>query len=129
MAIVVVHTSVPTGPKHWPLSDGAFRLWFAGLCWSKENLTDGYIPENMLPVLHRDALKLVKELTTPQVRGKSPLWEGTEGGYQMHDYEDWQDVKSDVQSTRKRWRQNKRKQRAKKAEAAKNPAKTPKKKG
>lgn len=107
-----MHTSVPFGAKHYPLSDGAFRLWVAGLCWSKENLTDGFIPADMVPVLHRDGAKLKDELTRSLVRGKCPLWEPSEGGFQMHDYDDWQDMKETVQDRRERWKAQKAAQRA-----------------
>ncbi len=127
MAIVVMHTSVPFGAKHYPLSDGAFRLWVAGLCWSKENLTDGFIPEVMIPVLHRDGATLAAELLTSFVPGKCPLWEPVSGGFQMHDYDDWQDMKDDIQVRRTRWKELKARQRAKGKEDDKRQRKTTKK--
>jgi hypothetical protein len=105
MAVVAVHTGIPTSPKHSPLSDGAFRLWMHALCWSKEHLTDGYIPIGTLPTLHPKALRLVSELLTTFVPGKGPLWHEVEGGYRVHDYEQWQDTKVDVQHRREQWRE------------------------
>lgn len=107
MAAVTVHTGIVTGPKHAPLSDGAFRLWVHALCWSKEHLTDGFVPSHMLTSLHPRASKLVPELLTVFVPGKAPLWEQAPGGYVVHDYTDWQDSSETVQERRRKWRKKK----------------------
>lgn len=111
MACVSVHTGIVTSPKHAPLSDGALRLWLHGLCWSKEHLTDGFIPAAMVPSLHRRAAKLVPELLCALVPGKSPLWHETKGGYQIHDFAEWQETKDKVQGRRRQWRETKARQR------------------
>lgn len=107
MAAIDIHTGILTSPKFVPLSDGAMRLWLHGLCWSKEHLTDGFIPESMLPTLHKRAARLVRELLTVQVSDKSPLWHRESGGYRIHDYADWQDSAAIVQKRRLTWRAKK----------------------
>lgn len=39
---------------------------------------------------------VAQELCTSQVPGKQPLWEPVEGGYQIHDYLDWNDSKDEI---------------------------------
>jgi hypothetical protein len=111
MAVVEVHTGIITGPKHAVLSDGAFRLWAHGLCWSKEHLTDGFIPAVTLPLLHPKAARVLPELLRTLVPGKGPLWHEADGGYTIHDYEQWQETKGRVQERRQQWRDRKNKQR------------------
>lgn len=108
MASVTLHTGILTSPKFVPLSDGALRLWVNGLCWSKEHLTDGFIPVGMLPSLHRQGTKHVAELLRVQVPGKQPLWHQEPSGYRIHDFSDWQDSADAVQSRRRKWRDQKR---------------------
>ncbi len=107
MAFVDVHTGIPSSPKHAPLSDAAFRLWMHALCWSKEHLTDGFIPAAMLPTLHPRGRKVVTELLAVMVPDKGPLWHEVEGGYRIHDYAEWQETKDRVQERRQQWRERK----------------------
>lgn len=109
MASVYLHSGIISSPKHAPLSDGAFRLWTHALCWSKEHLTDGYIPTGMLPSLHARADKFVPELLRVLVPGKSPLWAKDGDGYRIHDFGDWQDTAAVVQTRRQKWRASKQK--------------------
>jgi hypothetical protein len=111
MASIDLHTGIISSPKHAPLSDAAFRLWTHGLMWSKEHLTDGFIPIGMLPSLHRHAVKYLPELLRVIVPGKGPLWHEVEGGYLIHDYEHWQETKDRIQSRRLHWREKKAGQR------------------
>lgn len=104
MATVSAHTGIMTSPKFVPLTDGAFRLWWHGLLWSKEHLTDGFIPSGMLASLHRHAAKFVPELLKVHVPGKGPLWHRDVDGYRIHDYADWQESADVVQTRRRRWR-------------------------
>jgi hypothetical protein len=111
VAVVEIHTGIISSPKHAPLSADAFRLWLNGLCWSKEHLTDGFIPAVAMPILHRKAIKFVSELLETLVIGKGPLWHEVPGGYQIHDYEQWQETKARVQERRQQWRDRKNRQR------------------
>jgi hypothetical protein len=108
MATVTVHTGVLTSPKFVPLSDGALRLWLNGLCWSKEHLTDGVIPSEMVPMLHKKGRKLIAELLKPSLQGKAPLWSREADGYRIHDYADWQESSAFIQERRRKWREKKK---------------------
>lgn len=108
MATINMHTGIYGSPKFDPLSDAAFRLWVHGLCYAKEHLTDGFIPEGALWKLHPKGAKLVAELLKAHVPNKGPLWHQVEAGYQIHDFEDWQDDADTVQTRRRKWREQKR---------------------
>lgn len=108
MATVNVHTGIYGGAKFDELSDAAFRLWMHALCWAKEQLTDGFIPEARLVKLHPKGKRVVAELLATRVPKREPLWHRVEGGYQIHDYADWQDSADAVQSRRRKWRDAKR---------------------
>lgn len=60
-------------------------LHLFALCWSNQQLTDGFIPSGTVARLAvGDATMLVDDLL------HVGLWEKTEGGYQIHDYLDFQ---------------------------------------
>jgi hypothetical protein len=66
------------------LSDGAFRLHTAALCYCAKNLTDGVIDGHRVPRLTRTYKAAhVKELTD------AGLWRPHVDGYEAHDYLDW----------------------------------------
>lgn len=81
-------------PKIMRLSDGAFRLWVAGLAYCQKHLTDGAIP--------REALKLLPAMTRGRV-GELVLggmWEQAELGFQVHHYLEWNDSRAHVTKAR-----------------------------
>lgn len=65
-----------------PLSDGAFRAFVESLCVSNRNLHDGYFEQ--AAAHKRWPRRAIKELVS---RG---LWDVVEGGYQVHDYTQYQ---------------------------------------
>ncbi|MEO8483095.1 MAG: HNH endonuclease signature motif containing protein [Acidobacteriota bacterium] len=82
------------------LSDGAYRLWVAGLIYCQRNLTDGAIPRHVIPTFGVRAknvqLLIAHELCASLVPGRSPLWHITETGYQVHDFLDWNESREAV---------------------------------
>lgn len=80
------------------LSDRAFRLYVSALCWSSENLTEGFIPdENVTRIAHvRSTKATAKEL---EERG---LWERVNAGWQIHDYLDYNPTRASVQAEREK---------------------------
>jgi hypothetical protein len=96
-------------PKIVGLSDGAFRLYVAGLCYSQRHLTDGILPLSQVPKLTPNYRKRhVDELTARL------LWAPVagHGWYEIHDYLQWNDSRETVAKRRangranaeKRWR-------------------------
>lgn len=75
-------------PKIARLSDSALALWVASLAYANRNLTDGFIPESVgfgqLRYSGGNTVPFVAELE------EIGLWETVEGGWQVHDYLDFQ---------------------------------------
>lgn len=108
MAWLRIDDRVRTHPKIAQAGPAAAWLWFCGICYCREHLTDGFLPKPVVPTLAlnlpnpwRHATKLV------EVR----LWEDTVGGYLVHDFLDWNPSKSEVMSQRDKERDKKRNQR------------------
>ncbi|MGB1276937.1 MAG: hypothetical protein ACPG77_14420, partial [Nannocystaceae bacterium] len=92
MSWVRVDDNLGDHPKLEELSDAAFRLHIRAMCWSQRHATGGRVPDGSLPGLARG--KAIKRLTTElqtcvPIPGKAPLWERVEGGWQMHDWGDF----------------------------------------
>jgi len=81
MAWMKVETSVSRNRKFVQAGPGPSWLWICGLAYSKESLTDGFIPSEALPFLGvKTAPTMVKHLVS------AGLWEAVEGGWRIHDY-------------------------------------------
>lgn len=90
------------------LTDAAWRMWGCGLIYCQNKLTDGFIPEhaiNTFGVRAPNKKKVAAELCSSLVSGKGPLWHKVEGGYQVHDYLDWNPSKDDVLLSRQSGKQ------------------------
>lgn len=96
------------------LSDPAWRMWGCGLIYCQDALTDGFIPADVIHtfgVKARNKRAVADELCRAIVPGKGPLWHQVEGGYQVHDYLNWNDSKAEILAGREggrkrtaRWR-------------------------
>jgi len=116
----------PSHRKVALLSDRAFRLYVSALCWASENLTEGRILDRELSLVARvrGAKTAAKELE------EARLWDRVAGGWEIHDYLEYNPDRARVQAGREAnaarqqaWRDRKRAEReAKKAaeEAARN---------
>src|SRR5262245_36035416 len=72
------------------LSDGAFRLWHAGMADGRRNQTDGLIPFGIMRGLRCYTKGNEKQLATPTREGLAPLWELIPAtGYKMHNFLAW----------------------------------------
>jgi hypothetical protein len=89
-------------PKLIALSDGAFRLWACGIIYAQKKLTDGFIPARTVAAFpaRRKGPQVIAELTSKLVPGRDVLWHVVDGGYQIHDYLDWNDRREDVLKAR-----------------------------
>ncbi len=85
-------------PKIAALSDGALALWITGLSYCNRNLTDGFIPRGVgygqLRYCDGNAVPAIRELES------LGMWTETDGGWEVHDYLDYQPSKADVLSLR-----------------------------
>lgn len=91
------------------LSDAAYRLHTEAIFWCARNLTDGFVPSEDVDVLAtaRRPSKFVPELVR---RG---VWVEVDGGWQIHDYLEYQPSKEKVERERQqkadrqaRWKAN-----------------------
>lgn len=87
-------------PKVLATEPAALGLWVVAGTWSSANLTDGFVPDHVLPRLLEGGAELARKLVS------SGLWRRAKGGYQFHDWTDYNPTGAQV-----------REQRAKKAEA------------
>lgn len=93
-------------PKSFDAPDCAVALWVRAGTWSARNLTEGFVPSAMLARLCGDPTTASRELVR---RG---LWLRTRGGFQFHDWTDYQPTRAKVEEERKknaerqkRWRE------------------------
>lgn len=99
MAWVRIHDGAMTHPKIVGLSDGSFRGWVWGLSYSQMHLTDGFIPTAAMDAKTRRASSdLVK----------AGLWKASDGGYQIHDYGDWNETRDVVRAKQQKARDRQR---------------------
>jgi hypothetical protein len=87
------------------LSDAAWRMWGCGLIFAQANLTDGFIASGAIAtfgVKARDRRKVINELCRSLVKGKAPLWHRVDGGYQIHDYLQWNESREAILRERER---------------------------
>ena len=85
------------------LSDAAWRMWGGGLIYCQFNLTDGFIPTHAVHtfgVRARNKEAIAQELCVAVVPGKGPCWHRVKGGFQVHDYLDWNESREQVEKDR-----------------------------
>lgn len=74
-----------SNPKRLRAGPEATLLFLAALCYSNNQLTDGRIGQEMLPLL--GGMAQVRDLDAAvSALVRERLWEEVEGGYQIHDY-------------------------------------------
>ena len=83
-------------PKFVAVSMAARGLWVSAGSWCTQNLTDGWLPESVLPLLTsgRSVADLVVELES------ADLWTRGVNGWQFHDWTDWQWSKDRIEKQR-----------------------------
>ena len=84
----------PDHPKIIGLSDAAFRLHVAALCYAHRARTDGFIPTGWVGRQHRAATHLVA----------ARLWvpDPEEDGWLIHDYLGWNPSRAEVEDMKRR---------------------------
>jgi len=101
MPWVRIDDAAMTHPKVIGLSDKAFRLWVWGLAYCQQHLTDGYIP--LAAIKAASVLRVASQLV------QARLWDVREaGGWDVHDYTDWNDSREEVNDKRTRARERMR---------------------
>lgn len=93
-------------PKVIGLSPSAVGLWLLAGTWSAQYLTEGHVPAGMVRRFgcsSEDASELVE----------AALWHEVDGGYEFHEWTDYQPTKADVEAERAAARERMRELRAK----------------
>lgn len=94
MTYTKLHDSLWGDPKWMQASTEARALWVTALSWCGDQLTDGQVPEFMLPMF-RASVKDAEELV------RVGLWEPLEGhGWVFHDWSDHQRTRAQVEAER-----------------------------
>ncbi len=101
MTWIKVDDKTPRHPKISPLSDRAFRAWFAALCYASEFLTDGLLPVAFLLSVRRGIQEEVISSGLWRVDASGEVW--------IHDYLDHQRDKASVRKQRDGGRDRQRK--------------------
>ncbi len=85
-------------------SDAARLMYFAGLAYAAQAESDGVIVTADLPVVAAYA-RTVDASGTAAELVRIGLWEMVEGGYQIHDYLEYQPSRAHIEAERKRKRE------------------------
>lgn len=91
-------------------------LWVVAIDYSRCELLDGFVPEDVVPLLakFKDAAKLAERLVD------AGLFERVDGGYQIHDFHDFNDSADTVRAKRARDLERKRNPQGFRSESARN---------
>lgn len=84
--------------KAFAAGNKALGLWVRAGSWSMQQLSDGFIPVGVVPALggdSKDAASLVG----------AGLWHEVEGGYQFHDWDEYQPTREQVEAEREKARE------------------------
>jgi hypothetical protein len=97
MAWIRIDDHIAHHPKFTKVSPIACWLWVTGLGFAQQYLTDGFIPRESIPALSHIANpdRYVNELL------KTKLWERRKGGFQIHDYLEFNESAKVVKERRK----------------------------
>jgi hypothetical protein len=87
----------------------ALAMYVHGLTYARTHTTDGFIPDEFIRSCSAffSPGAIARTLATRSVR----LWERRPGGYQIHDYHDWNRKASEIKEQREKWREKKAAQR------------------
>lgn len=103
MTWVRLDEAMPEHPKIAALSDSAFALFVTSLCYANRNLTDGFIPygvgHGQLRFCEGNPVPAIRELEA------AGLWDEIDGGWQVHDFADYQPSRESVLADREAARQ------------------------
>lgn len=92
MTWIKLDNTCPDHPGLVGLSDAAFACWVRGLCYASRHLTDGFLPRAALRTL--GTAKAAADLVA------SGRWHETPEGWLIHDYEEHQRTRDEVEERR-----------------------------
>lgn len=105
MAWARIDDAMPAHRKFRHLDDApAAWLWQAGVCFASKYLTDGFLDERDVAGGLESAIRLRSPLKLAERLVAVGLWERVEGGFQVHDYLDYNPSREQVLADRQRHR-------------------------
>jgi len=84
-------------------------LFLDAMSYAKANFTDGFVPDRFLknsPLIVAP-MTVARAMADPTVN----LWHRVEGGFQFHDWLDWNKSAAQIKEKREKWRRTKAEQR------------------
>ena len=102
MTWLKVDDSFHSHPKVLAATPAALGLWVVAGSWSGANLSDGFVPDHVLPRLLPDGALLAQQLVS------AGLWRRARGGYRFHDWADYNPKREDVEEERRQARERMR---------------------
>ncbi len=94
--------------KRMACTPDAIGLWTTAGSWCSQQLTDGFVPKHVLPVLGGTA-RLAQKLVSVG------LWEEVDDGWHFHDWSDYQPTKAAVEADRSAARERMRSRRVRRS--------------
>lgn len=91
-----VDDSFHAHPKVLATDADALGLWVVAGAWSSSHLTDGFVPDHALPRLLPDSATLARKLVAAR------LWRKVRGGYEFHDWADFNPNSKEVRAVREK---------------------------
>lgn len=88
---IQLHDAYPEHPKTAARSAEAFRAHISAICYAHRRQTDGFVP---LAVAQAFGRKGLRELV------QAGMLLEVEGGYQVHDYDQWNETREEIEARR-----------------------------
>ena len=95
MPWVRIDETLPSHPKFLSVGLRGIGLFVTGLCYANQHLTDGFLPAAAIRLAGEDASLTCIDLVN------AGLWTTCEGGYRIHDFDQFQPSKAKVTRQRK----------------------------
>ena len=96
-----VDDALATHDKVLMAGNAAMGLWVRAGAWSAQHLTDGFVPAH--------AVKLLGNLAQAKALVTAGLWHKVDGGFQFHEWHDYQPTREAVEAERAAARERMRK--------------------
>lgn len=123
MGIAKFDDGIPDHPKFMKAGPVASWLWFCSVCYSRRVLSDGFVPKAKIPTMSA-GLTGAASFKAAALLVEAGLFDEAVGGYQVHDYCNWNPSKAIVEDYRKRDRDRKQKRHSG-VESDRNPDRNP----
>lgn len=104
MSWVKLDDRFPEHPKVLSAGPVGLAVHVRALCYAARNLTDGFIPTGVVPSLTADLGRVSRAAAAsdwPAILVSTGLWDAAPGGYQIHDYLEFNPSREKVEAGRR----------------------------